>query len=293
MGRFLLAVAILASPAAAFVPPGREGARALQLPPRGARAPALQPPQQGASRALRSQTRLAAAARELDTDALVKYGSAVGIQMAGLTAFLGALDQGVALSGIDSLPFPATFGLFLVLSLKTRVFNPLNNKRPELDKAVAGEATKGFNDRVMPSWTPPGVTFPIMWVLIVAPLRAYSTCLVLAAHGGGSLLDPSVLALLLHLSIGDTWNTINNAERRLGAAVPGVFCVWLSVLNAARIYGDADPTAGACLAATAVWITVAGALIADTYRVNNADGDEPLYPYVGQASTEFAWTLPF
>ena len=93
MGRFLLAVAILASPAAAFVPPGREGARALQLPPRGARAPALQPPQQGAGRALRSQTRHAAAARELDTDALVKYGSAVGIQMAGLTAFLGALDQ--------------------------------------------------------------------------------------------------------------------------------------------------------------------------------------------------------
>ena len=48
-----------------------------------------------------------------------------------------------------------------------------------------GEETGGFNDRVMPSWTPPGVTFPIMWVLVVAPLRAFSTSLV----WGGTCLD--------------------------------------------------------------------------------------------------------
>ena len=290
VARFLAVITLAAAPAAAFVPSSAIRSTVASSPLRST----LRPQQSTAHlpAAHLPRTRCAAAARELDTDALVKYGSAIGIQMAGLTAFLGALDQAAALAGVDQVPFAARFAVFLVLALKTRAFNPLNNRRPDLEKAVSGEATRGFNDRVMPSWTPPGVTFPIMWVLIVAPLRAYASTLVLAAHGG-AFLDPAVLALMLHLSIGDTWNTINNAERRLGAAVPGVFCVWLSVINAARVYGEADPTAGLCLAATSVWITVAGLLIFDTYRVNNADGDEPLYPYVGQASTKFAWSLPF
>ena len=109
---------------------------------------------------------------------------------------------------------------------------------------------------------------PIMWVLIVAPLRAYSSSLVYEAVGG-HLLDPTLLALMLHLSIGDTWNTINNVERRTGAAVPGVVCVWASVVFAATRYYDAAPLAGSLLGITAVWITVAGTLVADTWRLNN------------------------
>ena len=42
-----------------------------------------------------------------------------------------------------------------------------------------------------------------------------------------------LLWLVFHLCVGDTWNTINNTERRTGAAVPGVACVWASVLYAA------------------------------------------------------------
>ena len=233
----------------------------------------------------------AATTKDLDSDAITKYGGAIAVQMIGISCFLGLLDVACSVIGTEqsSLPLPVTGLLFGALSLKSRVFSPLNNKRPELDKAMKGEKTRGFNDRQMPSWTPPGVTFPIMWVLIVAPLRAYSTTLVLGQHG--HFLDPTILALMLHLSIGDTWNTVNNAERRLGAAVPGIFCVWLSVLNAAKQYSEVDQTAGLCLGLTAVWITVAGLLITDTWRINNTDGDEPLYPYVGQATTEF--TPPF
>ena len=39
------------------------------------------------------------------------------------------------------------------------------------------------------------------------------------------------------------------------------------------------PLAGYLLGATAVWILVAGALVADTWRINNAVAPEPLYPY--------------
>ena len=51
-------------------------------------------------------------------------------------------------------------------------------------------------------------------------LRATAAALVWQAHGE-SFCDPAILVLMLHLSLGDTWNTINNVERRLGAAVPG------------------------------------------------------------------------
>lgn len=205
-----------------------------------------------------------------------------------------------------SLAFSLTMVLFGALALKSRAFNPLNNKRPDLGQAAQGGETKGFNDRTMPAWTPPGVVFPIMWVLIVAPLRAFAATSVIAAHaelsGAWHLCDPSVWPLLLHLSVGDTWNTCNNVERRLGAAVPGVACVWLSCLLAATSLGAEVPEAGAALRVTLAWISVAALLIADTWRVNNTGnkngGDgaaaaaEPLYPYLdedGTSRTEFAW----
>jgi len=135
----------------------------------------------------------------------------------------------------------------------------------------------------VPSWAPPGVVFPLMWIGVVAPLRAFSTSLVYEASTGrlneAHLNDPVILWLALHLCIGDTWNTINNVESRTGAAVPGVVAVWLSTLFAAKQYYDIAPLAGVLLGLTAVWITVAGALVVDTWRLNNEVAAEPLYPY--------------
>ena len=214
-----------------------------------------------------------------------------------------------------TLPWQAVAGLFWGLSLKSRVFSPLDNARPDLKKAVDGEATRGFNDRIMPSWTPPGVTFPIMceirrmmqstivatpsaitafggrWVLVVGPLRALSSTLVWEATGM-HLLNPVLLCIMLHLSVGDTWNTVNNVERRLGAAVPGVACVLASACFAATQFYSVSEKAGSLLGLTAVWITVAGLLIADTWRINAAEAGskwegEPLFPVKGEVATRF------
>ena len=106
-------------------------------------------------------------------------------------------------------------------------------------------------ERIMPSWTPPGATFPIMWVGVVAPLRAFSSSLVYETSTGrlneGHLNDPVLLWLIFHLCIGDIWNTINNVEGRTGAAVPGVLFVWLSTIFAAKQYYDIAPQAGLLL----------------------------------------------
>jgi len=230
-------------------------------------------------------------AKTLDADALLKYSGAVATQMAAVTATFGALDLATDAALGGPLPWPAVTALFWGLSLKSRVFSPLVNSRPDLNKAVDGEKTRGFNDRAMPSWTPPGVTFPIMWVLIVGPLRAFSSTLVWEATGM-HLLSPVLLCLMLHLSIGDTWNCVNNVEKRLGAAVPGVLCVWASVLFATGQYYAVSPLAGGLLGLTAVWITVAGLLVADTWRINSSEAGgkwegEPLFPYKGEVDTRF------
>jgi tryptophan-rich sensory protein len=91
-----------------------------------------------------------------------------------------------------------------------------------------------------------------------------------------TLLSPALLAFVLHLSVGDTWNTITNVEDRQGASVPGVFLVWLSVVNAVRMYAQTLPLAGKVLAPSAVWITIANVLVISIWRLNGA---EPLYPF--------------
>lgn len=42
---------------------------------------------------------------------------------------------------------------------------------------------------------------------------------------GNKLVTTPIAAMVLHLSVGDTWNHINNVEKRLGVAVPVVFLV--------------------------------------------------------------------
>jgi tryptophan-rich sensory protein len=225
---------------------------------------------------------------QVDYDALVKYHASIGIQMSIFAVSLTALDTLVDAIGMQ-VPFPAVAALFYGLSLKSRTFNPLNTARPNMVQATNEEKASGFRDRVMPSWTPPGVIFPIMWLLIIGPLRAYSSALVYETTG--HFMHPAILSFLFHLSVGDVWNTINNTEKRHGASVTGVMCVVASLLYAAYQYHSVDPLAGSLLGLTVIWLSVACSLITATWKLNpNSSGEkDPLYPVVGGSKTEFIW----
>ena len=93
----------------------------------------------------------------LDTDAAVRYPAAVGLQMAAITATFGAIDAVTDATLGGALPWQAVCFLFFGLSIRSRLFSPLDNSRPDREAAIKGEATAGFGDRIMPSWTPPGV----------------------------------------------------------------------------------------------------------------------------------------
>ena len=223
----------------------------------------------------------------LDLEAIAKYFVALATQMGLLTALFTGLDFFVAKSSISRVPFAINWVFFYFLALKSRVFNPLSNRRPQ----PVTKEIEGAEQRKMPSWTPPGFIFPIVWLLLIGPLRAATSAMVYQKLGG-VYANPAILSLMLHLSIGDIWNTINNVERRYGTSVLGVGCVWISAAFAARQYYNVLPLAGRLLSLKLIWLTIASSLITRTWQINpdsNTGKLSSLFPTKRDGPTKLVW----
>lgn len=187
---------------------------------------------------------------------------------------------------VSALPSVLVGIFMLFMSLKSRVFSPLDNSRPS-----ASKEDPVFRDRLRPSWTPPPLAFPVIWSTI-ALLRTFSTVLIFQTTG--TLLCKPIFALMVHLSIGDTWNTINNVEKRLGTAVLGVSFVWASALYATNLYYKTLPLAGKILFPSCVWLSVASLLVYSIWRMNSIYLDEKssLFPSKEEGPRS-KWRIPF
>lgn len=209
----------------------------------------------------------------LDVGAVLRYVGATVAQWGAMVIALALVEKGAA--AVAALPKAPSFAAptmvwlyFAFLALRSRVFSPLDNSRPK----VAQEREQ-INEKKRPSWMPPPIAFPIVWSTI-AVLRASAATVLFCATGGKLLITP-VCLFLLHLSIGDTWNTINNVEKRLGVAAVGVLFVLASVYTATAAYFTVSPMAAYVLAPSCVWLTVATALVWSIWSLN---GKAPLYP---------------
>ena len=187
---------------------------------------------------------------------------------------------------VSALPSVLVGMFMLFMSLRSRIFSPLDNSRPN-----PSNDDPVFKDRLRPSWTPPPLAFPIIWSTI-ALLRTFSTVVVFQTTG--TLLCRPIFALMAHLSIGDTWNTINNVEKRLGTAVLGVAFVWASALFAAYQYYKINPLAGKILFPSCVWLSVASLLVYSIWRMNSIYVDErsSLFPSIEEGPRS-SWRIPF
>ena len=209
----------------------------------------------------------------IDTGAVWRYFLCTAVQFSVLVWFSMWLNVGLARSSLDMTYQKALVGVWFGFNaLKSRVFSPLNASRPKME----GEKT-AIKERRRPAWMPPPLAFPVIWTTI-AVLRAVSSVVVFGTTG--TLNNPAHFAMLLHLSVGDTWNSINNAEKRLGTAVVGVCAVLASVYNVVYQYWSVSVKAGVLIAPSAVWISVATLLVYTIWKINpRADGTrEPLWP---------------
>ena len=219
--------------------------------------------------------------------AVLKYGGALAIQMGLFGGIFLGLDKLVAATGVQ-VPFAVNFVCFYFCALKSRVLNPLSNSRPSPGTKEIPDAEQ----RKMPSWTPPGVVFPIVWLLLIGPLRAYTTALIYSVNGGQYACF-AILSLMFHLSIGDIWNTINNVERRYRTSVLGIACVYASAAFAAYSYYQVLPLAGQLLSLKMIWLTIASSLIFQTMRLNPNPKTGKKFSLLprkeGGFKTEFMW----
>ena len=207
--------------------------------------------------------------KEIDLKALSVYKLGTILQIGIIILAFWGMEKIVIL--VDNYPsFPNWLstvfaGLFFtLLSIRSRLFSPLNNTR----------SRNTYDSIVRPKWAPPPLAFPIVWMTI-AVLRVISSLLIWQQMNQQFLVLP-LIAFAVHLALGDTWNTIFTVERRLGAAVPVVILgPWLSALIVTIFYWQINPLAGIILAPSCIWLTVASVLV---FRIWQLNGKEPLYP---------------
>lgn len=128
---------------------------------------------------------------------LSKYPVATFTEWALISSLFLAIDSVVTLPAFTVPP------LFFFMSLRSRIFSPLLASRPNR-AAQGGKATP--SNRKVPDWMPPGIAFSYIW-LTISGLRASSSFLVWRACGRKLCCWP-LLVLMLHLCVGDTWNSI-------------------------------------------------------------------------------------
>lgn len=204
--------------------------------------------------------------KQFDPKAAISYLSATSLQYFLVKSFMKNADEWLLplLSrvnvGKQKAVEVAVIAFMLGLSLRSRVFSPLNNTRP---KATYDDPV--FKNRLRPSWQPSPKVFPVIWSSI-SILRTAAAFAVYKKTG--SLTSAPLLAFYAHLAIGDTWNTINNVEGRLGTAFLGVLFVLASVLFTTQSYFSVLPVAGYFMAPTCLWLSIATALIFSIWRLN-------------------------
>lgn len=210
-----------------------------------------------------------ATTQELDINAVLVYKLGTILQIAVMILVLLGMEKLIMFidhnSGFSSWVSTALTGLFFaVLSVRSRIFSLLDNTRSRTT----------YDQVIRPRWSPPPLAFPIVW-MIIAVLRVISSVLVWQTMNHQFLVLPLIL-FVVHLALGDTWNTIFTVERRLGAAVPVVILgPWLSALVVTAIYWETNPLAGMILSFSCVWLTVAAVLV---WRIWQLNGSEPWYP---------------
>ena len=166
-------------------------------------------------------TRLEMSKSTPDFNAAFSYIGATGIQWSLIVGYLNIMEKALVKLALPAkLQTAVMCAFFFFMSVRSRIFSPLDNSRPS-----ASKEDPVFKDRRKPSWQPPPKAFPLIWTTI-AFLRTISSYLVYQTSG---LMSKPILAMMAHLSIGDTWNTINNVERRMGTAALGVQFVMASV----------------------------------------------------------------
>lgn len=223
---------------------------------------------------------------------LLNYIAAVTVQYSLITlAFLPLVQKyvlnqlPVSIPNLPQVKKALVWVLFCFLALRSRLFSPLDNSRPR-----ASKDDPIFKNRIRPKWQPPVAVFPIVWSTITV-LRATSAMTIF--DHTQTLLTQPLFALILNLSIGDTWNTINNVEQRLGTSALVSPMVLMSASYAVYSMYKMVPLAGKILFPSLLWLCIANVLVWTVYRLNYKSSGQPSLLPSKEEGPPSPWRLPW
>ncbi|NEQ50229.1 MAG: TspO protein [Leptolyngbya sp. SIO3F4] len=203
--------------------------------------------------------------KAVDWSAIGAYAGGTLTQMGLMVVALWGLQQ-FTLGWVGPIGVGIAISFFGLVSIRSRIFSPLNNARTRTT----------YSKVIRPGWAPAPLAFPIIWMSI-GVLRVISSYLVWQALEQNYFSWPLAL-FMMHLALGDTWNTVFTVEGRLGTAVPVVLMGPLvSAVVVVFTYWQIVPLAGQLLLPMVIWLGIASLLVISIWRLNGA---EPWYPMV-------------
>jgi len=261
---------------------------------------------------------------KMDLETVATYATAIAVQMSLFYGLFTVLDKLVVATSIK-ISFAFNWIFFYVCAWKSRIFHPLaihHHKAGSLEEELRAPSWKqpslgfrtllilivgtlflglpelvavtGIKMHAFAMWLilkaralkprKGNFNFRRTWFLLFGPLCASASALLYRTTT--SYVHPAFLSLMLHLSIGDAWNTINSIENRFGVSLFCVSCFWLSQAFAAWLYYRENGLAGKLLAVPLIWLTIRAGLLIATWRSNprasSVGSKEALYPVVAE-----------
>ena len=114
-----------------------------------------------------------------------------------------------------------------------------------------------------PSWTPPGVAFPIVWTTLYL-LMAFSAMRVALLPGSGQALA----FWAAQIAFNTLWTPVFFGLRRMRAALVVLVGLWVFVALTCVSFWILDPVAGVLMVPYLLWVSLAGALNVSLWRRN-------------------------
>ena len=144
------------------------------------------------------------------TALLVKYPIGLAGQLLLLFGLFTGIDTLLALPSsplTTKVPFAINVVFLYGFNIKSSLFSLLPNSPREQRKLQREDGQREKQQRKVASWTPPGLAFVLGWPVLTFGLRAITGAMIVAASGG-RYATPALLSLMLHLAVGDLWNTV-------------------------------------------------------------------------------------
>lgn len=134
-------------------------------------------------------------------------------------------------------------------------------------RQTLAESTDNWYQNIRkPSWTPPNVAFPLIWIPL--KLLQLGAARIVWNSQRHTVLNVPMVLFVLHQALGDLWNTAFFREHYLEGGL-SIILQFAAVLFATTWqFSEADKLAGLMMAPTCVWVCIASALNADIWRLN-------------------------